>query len=328
MELKKIVRPQTVEDFRDGFLIFVKGITAAVTNPQIVGIHKKKIGKLLLIALIGYVILHLALLPIRLSLFIVSFFKELPENISHAAVDGWVQALMMALPSAGLLFIRYFDTNTLDALFFEGLMLNEGNSGKELNEILAKTKPTSLSTRLKDAAKRLLKFFGLGVLVLLVTSLPFVGKIALGAIEYYALQRTLGFRVAIIVGTLSLLSPLQPLCKSLLRMVLTSRALGRELLEPYLSRLYQADKKAARRFVREVDSKLLGFSLPFSLLLQISGFGPLFFGLAQAASACVVANEFGVAAFSESTVTTVEKEKGAVKQKAAAQSDISASTSE
>ena len=67
----------------------------------------------------------------------------------------------------------------------------------------------------------------------------------------------------------------------------TSRALGWELLDPYFEKL-DVRFKAQREFVRQHRAPMVGFALPFSLVMSIPLFGPLLFGVAQAAAGTLV----------------------------------------
>ena len=62
----------------------------------------------------------------------------------------------------------------------------------------------------------------------------------------------------------------------------TARALGWELLDPYFEKL-EIRFGAQRTFVRQHRAPLVGFALPFSLVMSIPLVGPLLFGVAQAA---------------------------------------------
>ena len=64
---------------------------------------------------------------------------------------------------------------------------------------------------------------------------------------------------------------------------LTARALGWELLDPYFEKL-EWRFESQRRFVRDHHAPLVGFALPYSLLMAIPILGPFAFGIAQAAA--------------------------------------------
>lgn len=67
----------------------------------------------------------------------------------------------------------------------------------------------------------------------------------------------------------------------------TARALGWELLDPYFEKL-EVRFDAQRAFVEQHRGPLVGFALPFSLVMSIPLVGPLLFGVAQAAAGTLV----------------------------------------
>ena len=67
----------------------------------------------------------------------------------------------------------------------------------------------------------------------------------------------------------------------------TARALGWELLDPYFEKL-EVRFDAQHTFVKQHRGPLVGFALPFSLVMSIPLVGPLLFGVAQAAAGTLV----------------------------------------
>ncbi len=91
--------------------------------------------------------------------------------------------------------------------------------------------------------------------------------------------------LALSVGTfvLSLVPGIGSIAGPILQGYFTARALGWELLDPYFEKLeWRFD--AQHRFVREHRGPLIGFALPYSLLMAIPLIGPFAFGIAQAAA--------------------------------------------
>lgn len=67
----------------------------------------------------------------------------------------------------------------------------------------------------------------------------------------------------------------------------TALAFGWELLDPYFDKLGYT-REQQRELLRKHQSPLLGFALPFVLVMAVPIIGPLVFGLAQAAIAVLV----------------------------------------
>ncbi|MCA9716577.1 MAG: EI24 domain-containing protein [Myxococcales bacterium] len=104
-----------------------------------------------------------------------------------------------------------------------------------------------------------------------------------------SLWMTVARMILFLGGTLLALAvTLIPLVGALLGPALslffTARAMTWELLDPVFDkrRMYLS---AQREYIKQRQPALVGFGLPFSLLLSIPLVGPLFFGLAQAAVA-------------------------------------------
>jgi uncharacterized protein involved in cysteine biosynthesis len=93
--------------------------------------------------------------------------------------------------------------------------------------------------------------------------------------------------LTVLVSPLSLVPIAGPVLGPLVEFGLTTVMLGWELLDPYF------DKRglpyaAQLAYVRRNWSTLLGFAVPYTLLLAIPVIGPFFFGIAQAATAALV----------------------------------------
>lgn len=69
----------------------------------------------------------------------------------------------------------------------------------------------------------------------------------------------------------------------ILQAYFTARALGWELLDPYFEKL-EMRFDAQHRFVKEHRAPIVGFALPYSLVMAIPILGPFAFGIAQAAA--------------------------------------------
>lgn len=78
-----------------------------------------------------------------------------------------------------------------------------------------------------------------------------------------------------------------PFLGPVLQAYFTARLLGWEMLDPYFEKL-EVRFDAQHDFVRQHRAPLVGFALPFSLVMSIPLVGPLLFGVAQAAAGMMV----------------------------------------
>ena len=119
---------------------------------------------------------------------------------------------------------------------------------------LAAAEGLSFAAGLGSSVRRLLHFLGLTFLAFGITLIPIIGALLGPALQLWS----------------------------------TSRALTWELLDPYFDRrgFRYAEQ---RRYLRSYRGAVFGFGLPLSFVLGVPIIGPLFFGLAQASSAMLVA---------------------------------------
>ena len=121
-------------------------------------------------------------------------------------------------------------------------------------EALAAAEGLSMAAGLGSSVRRLVHFLGLTFLAFGVTLIPLVGALLGPALQLWS----------------------------------TSRALTWELLDPYFDRRGFGYVEQ-RSYLRSYRGAVFGFGLPLSFLLGVPIIGPLFFGLAQASSALLIA---------------------------------------
>ena len=184
-------------------------------------------------------------------------------------IDGgdswWVLAGMWLLRIAGLLIVLFvapvlslFVTNTLfpllgERVFLAGLRAVNPERADELEAIEGLPRRVSIPQNLI----RLLLFLGLTVAAFGLSFIPVVGPVLGPVAQAYV----------------------------------TARSLGWELLDPYFEKLH-VRFDAQHRFVKEHRRPLVGFALPFSLVMSIPLVGPLLFGVAQASIGTLVVDVF------------------------------------
>lgn len=137
----------------------------------------------------------------------------------------------------------------------------------------------------RRTAKRLL----IGVIVYVLSLLPLVGRFVFPAAGFYSLYRALGedLVLAAVVGGLGLLLFPKRTYVILVQGWLSSRALTRELLEPYFARISYSDSQK-REWFHDREGVLLGFGLAFYLAVRLPLLGPLAYGIATASAAFLI----------------------------------------
>ncbi|CAG8794957.1 18645_t:CDS:2, partial [Racocetra persica] len=126
------------------------------------------------------------------------------------------------------------------------------------------------------------------MILYLISLIPFIGVLVYPIASAYALVNSLGYKPAIVVGILMYITPgTKPIAMVFLESVYSSRTLMRELLEPYFGRI-KFDKEIKRKWFREREGILFGFSIAFYSLIRLPLVGMMFYGIAQAAAALVL----------------------------------------
>ncbi|CAI2176640.1 7438_t:CDS:2 [Funneliformis geosporum] len=128
----------------------------------------------------------------------------------------------------------------------------------------------------------------IALLLYFLSLLPYVGKFVYPAASAYALVNSLGYLPAITVGVFMYIIPgTKPFAMIFLETLYSSRAMMRELLEPYFGRIH-FDSNERRKWFREREGILFGFSIGFYPLVRIPLLGMLFYGIAQSATALLL----------------------------------------
>lgn len=112
--------------------------------------------------------------------------------------------------------------------------------------------------------------------------------LSLAAAANTSLRRLVGYlSQTLLAVALSFVPGIGPIIGPALQGWFTAKALGWELLDPFLDRsgMRYADQRV---YIDRYKGAVVGFALPNALVIGIPLIGPLFFGLAQAAAASLV----------------------------------------
>jgi hypothetical protein len=137
--------------------------------------------------------------------------------------------------------------------------------------------------------RRTAKRFVLGIVLYFLSLVPVVGRLVFPTAGFYSLYRSLGedLLLAAVVGSVGLLLFPKRTFVILVHGWLGSRALTRELLEPYFSRIAFSDSQK-REWFHDREGVLLGFGLAFYLAVRLPLIGPLAYGIATASAAFLI----------------------------------------
>jgi len=104
----------------------------------------------------------------------------------------------------------------------------------------------------------------------------------------YSLVRLAQFvGLSAIAFLLSLIPVVGPVLGPVLQVLVTTRMLGWELLDPYFDKR-RMTLTEQRAYVRANAAPIVGFALPYGFIMAVPIVGPLLFGVAQAATAVLL----------------------------------------
>jgi uncharacterized protein involved in cysteine biosynthesis len=208
---------------------------------------------------VGRVYLQLAAVIFALSvaLDVAGIWTVLHFTVGNGDEEWWARVGLILLRVAGIGIVllaapvlAMFVSNTLfpvlsERVFLAGMRAVDPARADEL----AAMPGLPLRTAIGQNLIRMLMFIGLSIGAFAFSFVPVIGSIGGPVLQVY----------------------------------FTARALGWELLDPYFEKL-ELRFDAQHRFVREHRAPLVGFALPYSLVMAIPIIGPFAFGIAQAAA--------------------------------------------
>eukprot|EP00732_Lithocolla_globosa_P004343 Lithocolla_globosa_v1_NODE_3969_length_1541_cov_9.732840.p1 type:complete len:293 gc:universal NODE_3969_length_1541_cov_9.732840:28-906(+) len=268
-------------DLMLGFQAAVQGVVLCFTEKNIYKILKNAFWFLCVVISGIFVTRFTITLPLQILVWLLSFFVDVQFTVE------WVQIvsneLINVTPFLGLLFVRYIWYQPLDNITKHALHAVDPTFAEELYAIV----PRSMGEELTLFAKRTGKLLASYAVVWMLSMLPVVGPFIPPLAELYLLSMSVGLPLAVSISLLSFLPFLHVYSLQILKFWGVCRSLSRELLEPYFCRVrFSAVEK--RAFFLEHGLKLVGFTLPYVVALNIPLVGPVVFAFAQAGIAPVL----------------------------------------
>lgn len=219
-------------------------------------------------------------------------------------IVNFIEHHVLALPFLIMTILRHIYPTPLDNLFMESLEWSdkmytdkhshETNRKEPLRPLYSKTlslyaRNSHTTQRFSKFVRRTLKRLLIGFVLYLLSMIPGIGKLVFPAAGFYSLYRALGedLILAAIVGGFGLLLFPKRIYVILIQGWLSTRALTRELLEPYFARINFSDSQK-REWFNEREGVLFGFGLAFYLAIRLPLIGPLVYGIATASAAFLI----------------------------------------
>ncbi|KAI9476254.1 MAG: hypothetical protein EXX96DRAFT_507321 [Benjaminiella poitrasii] len=282
----------TLTGLKEGAIDAVQGIAIVLQNPNI---RKQRFLKIFVyLSITSFILLGLTnvliAIPIRIARFVLWVFTNgdklsKTQEILDSTYQS-VQEIVASVPFLALLLMRYIYPKPLDDLFMESLRyLDHLNPHRgPYASVLAQQKfKRNHRLDMKQYVMRTWKKVRLGILLLILSMLPVVGRFVFPAAGAYTSYKALGKTQAIAVGVCFFFLP-QWATMKLVRALIGMRSLMRELLAPYFVRMQMSHKEKRRWFSGRKD-ELFGFSAIAYIVIRLPIVGILGYGIAQAASA-------------------------------------------
>lgn len=215
---------------------------------------------------------------------------------------NFIEHHVLALPFLIMTVLRHIYPKPLDDLFMQSLEWSdkiylekhaqEDQTKPPLRPLYYKSlalyahnSPSHGTERVTKFIRRTVKRLVLGLILFVLSMLPGIGRFVFPAAGFYSLFHALGEDVvlAAVVGGVGLLLFPKRTYVILVQGWLSTRAITRELLEPYFARILFSDSQK-REWFHEREGLLLGFGLTFYLAMRFPLLGPLAYGIAEAAT--------------------------------------------
>jgi hypothetical protein len=299
------LEPKRVISFAQKFIAGVSyGVPALLTvirDQSIYAIYRRYLKWMIPSFLLVYSVLWILLIPVHLVLMLIDQIApsmELSESVPTAL--ALLYGVSTYVPIAVLICMRWTSMEMYEGAFFCAMR----RINPELCKRLQAVNPQDWTTMLIKCVRRSMYLVTLGAGMSIASRIPYIGFLALPAAAAYAATCLTGcLECGILIGLFSFVPIVGGFAHHFL---VCLRSSSREVLEPYLSRTdaqvsqltrnkqHQKTKSillegtsyaVLQKLGRAEAAFVMGFAVPFTLLLAIPFIGPLFILIAQAAGA-------------------------------------------
>ncbi|KAI8087594.1 uncharacterized protein B0P05DRAFT_505775 [Gilbertella persicaria] len=280
----------TLIGLKKGAFYAVEGIAIVLQNPNI---RKQRFLKIFIyLSVVSFILFGLTNVLIAIPIHIVKGILWLTTDKADRAENAlesanqFIREVVAYVPLLALLFMQYVYPKPLDDLFMESLRYVDAKNPQRppYASVLAQQKFKKHFWRdMRDYLFRTWKKLRIGLVLLVLSTLPWVGRFVFPAAGAYTSYRALGKTQAVAVGICFFFLP-QWATMKLVRALIGMRSLMRELLAPYFIRMKMSHKEKLRWFSGRKDV-LFGFSAIAYLIIRLPFVGIVAYGIAQAASA-------------------------------------------
>ncbi|KAK4962355.1 hypothetical protein LTR66_012681 [Elasticomyces elasticus] len=292
-----------------GVQLTLVGALRALKNPALfTSDHYRQAAIAVAAGLAIRLVVAIPIVGVQLLIWIVSLFKDL-EGVTwdDDVLSGlhFIEHSVLQVPFFLMSIMRYF-TPTLDDMFMDSLRwvdqtYVQKHKSEDPDKLRAMYYPNmrmysthgftaSEKSPPWGAARKVMARFGrkavISIVVYTLSYVPYVGRFVLPAASFYTFNNAVGTIPAAIIFGSGIFVPKRYFVM-FIQSYFSSRALMRDLLEPYFSRI-RYTKEQKRTWFRDREGVLFGFGVGFYLFLKIPLLGVLIYGIAEASTAYLV----------------------------------------
>lgn len=279
------------KEINAGFRLAAQGARAALGSPLL----RRQTLYLLLAVVCVLPAAYVAAWALAAPLWLLLQLIDALEGYTGWDADPLSAAVLEAAGKTGIIvpYLCVYAWTAIESVFFphrvDALMFDVfAGAAKDLDGDLRSLDVEPLSVWLWGLTTRLLRRSAQALGVLIASGLPYVGPFVVPAVQFMLCARALGVPLAGAFSALSFVPGMRGSALWALSCWMGAYAVGKELAEPWYTRR-QLPPSAKKKMVAESKQVVLGFSLPFALLLSTPYIGVLFYAFAQAASGLLVA---------------------------------------
>ncbi|KAF2068288.1 hypothetical protein CYY_010385 [Polysphondylium violaceum] len=266
-----------------GIGCFFSGTYYTFSEPTVRNTYFSAMQYILLGILGTYITFFLLTFPIKVVLYLLSFI-----HIQHDGIDKMLEPaylfnyIVYFIPLVLVGILRYVIPSFNEDMFFYVLKSQD----KKLGDFLQGSKILK-GYPMWGYVKRNLMFIGFGIVIYILSLIPYIGVLVLAVSQFMYSYRPLGQGTALILSCLSLIPQTKDYAAIVLKLSMSANSLGKELMEVYFARL--PDVKQESYVYRRFYGWLFGFSFCWMLVItKIPYVGSSLWPVAQGSTAILL----------------------------------------
>jgi len=261
-----------------GLTLSLESLTICIQVEEVQYTFFNLLWMVLVVLSVTYIFTQLVLLPAHLLLWLGALFIDTAD--ARLVLATWVSQSRLSVvrmaPTCALIMLRYVVSAQMERVFFATLSSQDA----EFAESLRTKTPGSFSEEFPQMLKGLGKLLMFSPVYLLLSYIPHAGIFLSAYFQFKSARRWLGTQVAIVLAILCCSSYLKSYLLVVFQAFLAQMFFFYELMLPYFSRA-RLSRAGEQQFISSNLLLILGFIIPYSLLLYIPFVGPFLWVICQ-----------------------------------------------